>query len=966
MKVSLRLLALFVELPRTRPVLSHTPVNANEFNLADIDLNLISKLLTKQGFEVEGVTLPNPHLDHVVLGKILKTEKHPNASKLQVCQVLFNHKEVKQIVCGASNARENMYVAAALPGAQLPTGLTIKSSSIRDVSSDGMLCSREELGLPIQPRDGSGIWEMEQDYLEWFGASYFESKLGMPVLPSFYADDIVLELNVTPNRPDMLCHQGVARELAAGLAVEKSQLNALKICSFVHPQTLPQPLHSMGKKDEPALGKRWGSDAVLTESQIRNACLDDKPIYFPNSHTFRAYTQCESGAFFVGLGDLNPVSSPPWVRHVYDALGLNPIQSVVDASNLVLVCFGQPSHAFDLEKCGVSSEKSLVIRRALEKEGFLGLDGKNRELLAQDVVVASESGPQALLGVIGGEHSKVTESTRYAVVEFAFPKPVEVRKSSRRHGRKTDSSFQFEKGIDASQRLAAARELVHAISYLSKKEVTFLGATWTQAQGDFPVQTLDQNLGYSQAALGIPYHSHSLLHRVGSPLVDFESQLRILSFLGFGLPKPLEVPAGATDALLISVPHWRKLDCQGAHDLVEEVVRMVGIDKIPAVPMESAHVVRDDDSHLAALERIAQSAVHLGYTQVESFHFMKEGDIGRLTQSNTENKLGAPVTLLNPIIKDEPTLHTSLLPGLLRKVARNLSLGVEQGLLFEVARTYQDLDSQGNGVFQENHSDLSGLFEYHPQYSLHTTADSSLGRPAETPRLAGVVFGVEETKQWHNSGAQPWNFHYVWGQVDELIHSFLKNASLTFVTLDAKHPLCQTVHPQWQNHIWVHSEDGSTSAPVGVVAQLHPKVGRSFDCETKVLFFELNLASLWEFKDKTTGIIRSKSSTSVPLPCVKRDFAFLIPVSLNPGRFVKELRPLMQENLESRTPKMKLKLLEVFDIFTGKGVAENWQSVAIRLELEPLEKTLTDADITSIAQYVETTVQSRFGGQLRS
>jgi len=218
MLASLKFVEKFISLPKIKKNIN---INGNSIEIFTYDLDKINPLLTRQGFEVDSVTLKGQGLETVVVGKIEKTEAHPNASKLQICQVNIGNNLLTQIVCGAANARQGLFVAVALPSTKLPNNLEIKSSKIREIESNGMLCSREELGLPINiETDGNGIWEIEEDCQGGISSSVLIHQLGKPIFEALGIADVILELSVTPNRPDMLCHEGISRELIAAFTYE--------------------------------------------------------------------------------------------------------------------------------------------------------------------------------------------------------------------------------------------------------------------------------------------------------------------------------------------------------------------------------------------------------------------------------------------------------------------------------------------------------------------------------------------------------------------------------------------------------------------------------------------------------------------------------------------------------------------------------------------------------------------------
>ncbi len=334
------------------------------------------------GVEVNQTTRIGVNLSRVVVAQIESFRQHPNADRLSVCQVSDGSSVSRQIVCGARNFRVGDKVSLALPGAVLPGEIKIKTSKLRGVESEGMLCSAKELGLG---EDSAGLLILNSD-----------ATLGAPI-SEIYPEDIILDVEVTPNRPDLLSHFGMARELAALLDVPRPMLQKASI------------------------SERANSDFVRVEAS--DAC----PYY--TARLIRGVT--------VG-------QSPAWLRRRIEAAGLRPVNNVVDATNYILLDVGQPLHAFDAARI----RGNLIVRRAAMNEKMLALDGKEYDLRSDDLVIADQERPLVIAGVMGGEDSGVTEQTRDILLESAFFDAATIRHTSRRLGLISDSSYRFERGVD--------------------------------------------------------------------------------------------------------------------------------------------------------------------------------------------------------------------------------------------------------------------------------------------------------------------------------------------------------------------------------------------------------------------------------------------------------------------------------------------------------------------------------------
>jgi phenylalanyl-tRNA synthetase beta chain len=455
--------------------------------------------------------------------------------------------------------------------------------------------------------------------------------------------------------------------------------------------------------------------------------------------------------------------------------------------------------------------------------------------------------------------------------------------------------------------------------------------------------------------------------------VGFDEQLKILSALGFTIAKS---GSGAK----VTVPTWRRLDVVGVADLVEEIVRVVGIDHVPALPMNSVGRVAPDDSHLSAFESVANRMVSLGYHETAGFHFMRADDWKKLNQVSI-NACGEPVALLNPIIKDEPLMQTTLLSGLLRKVAFNLNYGNKRGQLFEVSRTFQNTNSRGQRVFKDNGVAVGllealveakpvELLEYSSSAALALSKEATAGdRPAETPRLCGVVFGSEEEKEWSNSGEKPWTLHRIASHIEEVLQTFGLKAELQ--TVPQLHPLRPALHPGRSAHVVVRL--GHDVVPVGWVGQFHPAALRHFEIEGLCLGFELNLATALsvgarlnaEKQSAQKPASRSAAGT-VRLPSVERDFAFLLEESVTADKLTACVRSAVElDALEAHKIPARLLGVRIFDVYRGQGVPVGHKSVALRVTLLPTERTLVEADIAQVSQSVVGRVTRDCGAQLR-
>lgn len=562
------------------------------------DTGAIAAALTNAGLEVEGLSRVAPGLETVVTGKILSTERHPNADRLRICMTDVGQAEPLQIVTGAANVEAGDIIPVALVGSNLPGGLEIKASKLRGVDSFGMYCSKKELGLPP---DIDGVHVFPAD-----------TPIGVPASDVLGIGDVVLEIAVTANRPDALSIVGVARELAAaGLATLKQ------------PELAQLPT-------EPA------SQASVT---LGDAALC--PRY--------------AGQILEGV---NVGPSPDWLAQRLELAGIRSISNVVDVTNYVLLELGQPLHAFDLATIDASS---LEARRARPGETLQTLDGELRELDSEMLVIADRHAAHAVAGVMGGAASQVTDKTTAILLESAYFLPKSVRRTAKKLGLASESSYRFERGVDPEATLKA---LARATALLAE----VAGARAVGA----PAEAL-QEPGWP-GTMQVTLRPERVKRILGVAIPEAEIRT-MLEGLGF---KTGDVLNG--DALAVTIPGWRRHDVTREADLIEEVARRYGYDRIPATLPRLDRV--GGTSPRQELERDVRALlVGSGFDEVITPSLVNLAD--RLPSE------GKPVVLANPLA-EMSGLRQSLLPGLLSVARHNHYQGNSDLAIFEIGRTYRE------------------------------------------------------------------------------------------------------------------------------------------------------------------------------------------------------------------------------------------------------------------------------------
>lgn len=569
----------------------------------------LEEALTLIGFEVEGIERKGlPDLPNVVVGEILEREQHPDADRLGVCAVRVEPEgEPRQIVCGATNYKVGDRVPVALPGAVLPGNFKIKSSKLRGVKSEGMMCSPRELGLG---EDHQGLMILNQ-----------RPELGTPINEVYPERDYIFDIEVTPNRPDCLSHVGIARELAAYYDLELTYPDV----EFVTPS---------------------GKECLVEKVDIQANQVCPYYLLFP-------------------VKGVKVQESPEWLKKRLETVGLRPINNVVDVTNYVLHELGQPLHAFDADK--IRGDK-LTIRQARRGEKIVTLDEKERALQEYMTVIADEERPLVIAGVMGSVDAEVDENTRNIVLEAAWFQPTAIRRTSRRLGLSTDSSYRFERGVDPE-----------GVEYAA-------------------CRALDLIL---QVAGGTPLGG---IHRVGhAPVTNAEIEVShafIEKSLGFSIPaeemvaifERLELtvntkPNGTNGVeWLVEIPSFR-LDLERPVDLVEEVLRIYGTPRIPTGRVEAPGLLHDDDPVHTFLTESSRYLKGQYFQECVNYTLRSEVELEKFFAYTYASSL----KLANPLAQDQTHLRPSLLPGLFDNIHYNIARGNTPRPVFETGKTFKEV-----------------------------------------------------------------------------------------------------------------------------------------------------------------------------------------------------------------------------------------------------------------------------------
>ena len=765
----------------------------------------LAALLTMLGLEVESLEKLGEELDDVVVAQVEEKRQHPNADKLSLCRV-NNGKEVLDVVCGAQNFSQGDIVALAQIGAVLPGDFKIKRSKIRGEESCGMLCSEKELGLAAE---SAGIMVLPPSI----------APLGTPLFTALGRKDTLFEIGLTPNRSDCLSVIGIARDIAAKLALK------LKYpCS-----TLIEGLENV--------------DSVIGVS-IENSGLC--PRY---------------AARYISGCTITP--SPEWLVKRLNAIGVRSINNVVDITNLIMMETGQPLHAFD---CDRLSGKRIVVRSAEEGELFTTLDNQQRILKLTDLVICDAERPVALAGIMGGLNSEIENSTTSILLESAFFRPATIRKTAKRLGLHTESSHRFERGIDID---SVTRSLDRAAFLI----VELAGGV--HAQGCIDVYPGKSN---REAIMFRPEKANELIG------IDLERQ-EIINILTSLECQVSQCPDGSVSVI---PPHYR-IDIEREIDLIEEIARLNGYDKIPAT-MPIARVISDRPTlHQETEKRVRDLLVNIGMTEIINFSFTSPDAASKLLLCDDDPRCFA-IKLANPLVDEQSVMRTTLLPGLLETVARNMNFRSLDLKLFEIRRVY-----------------LPG-------------ADENM--PHEPLCIVGAITGSRDGDGWSRPHEQV-DFFDAKGIVETVL-DVLDIGKVSWITEKPE----TYYHPGKSCRIFAGRDC------IGSVGELHPSVQKNFGIEKPVYCFELDF-------EKLVKLSRAKKTITAPsrFPDSTRDIAMLIPEELAASKIVECVRAVKSKEIEQ---------VQIFDVYRGKGVPDGHKSVAVRIRYRSLERTLAEEEITTL------------------
>jgi phenylalanyl-tRNA synthetase beta chain len=772
----------------------------------DADMQAVADCLNRIGLEVEGIENPADALSAFRIAKVISAAPHPQADKLQVLSVDAGG-EPLQVVCGAPNARAGMLGVFGPAGAVVPAnGMLLKVAAIRGVESNGMMCSIAELELGD---DHDGIIELPDDapvgqvYADWAGL-----------------DDPVIDVSITPNRQDCMGVRGIARDLAA------AGLGTLKPLGDVYKIDLSAPLE--------------GSDpAPIVRTDDAAGC----PAF---------YAQSVSG--------VRNIDSPEWMRAKLKAIGQKPISALVDITNFLSIDLGRPLHVYDRAKLN----GALVARKAVDGEQLVALNGKTYTLDASMTVIADDAMVHDIGGIMGGEHSGVSEDTTDVLIECAFFDPEHIARTGQKLGLTSDARQRFERGVDPAfleNGLAIATKLVLDLTGGTASAITRVG------QAPVTPRIFSYDTDYCR--------------RLGGVDVAPEEQRSILQRLGFSV----------TSDWSINVPSWRR-DVDGPADIVEEIVRMIGLDNVVSVPLPRADgVAKPTATPAQSLERkVRRAAAARGLNEAINWSF--------LPQKAADAFGGGAWSLANPISEDMKVMRPSLLPGLLSAAQRNMDRGASSVRLFEIGRRY------------------------------FMGADGASDERA----TAGIVLaGDRSARNWATGKAARFDAFDAKAEAIAL----LKAAGVATDNLLVMDDAGAHYHPGQSATLRM-----GPKTILAAFGTIHPATAKAFDLDGSVVAAEIFLDAI-PLK-KASGFMRP-AFTPPALQAVTRDFAFLVAQSMPANDLLRAIKGTDNDNIVA---------VRLFDRFVGQGVPEGQVSLAVEVTLQPTEKSYSDDELKAISDKV--------------
>ncbi len=735
-------------------------------DLSDVSVEEVNDKLTSSGLEVEEVIDLRKKYENIVVGYVEKSEKHPDADKLSVCKV-NDGQNIYDVVCGAPNVAAGQKVAFAKVGSVIPGGgFKIKKAKIRGAVSEGMICAGDELGIND---DHTGIMVLDESLTP-----------GTEIAKVFGLDDVIFDIAITPNRPDALSHIGIARDLAA-----------------LFDRELKTPQFELEESETEAV------DAASIEIENSDAC----PRYSARI-----------------VKNVKVKESPEWLKEKLKAVGLRPINNIVDITNFVLYEIGQPLHAFDLDYL---AGNKIIVKNAEDGEKFVTLDSKERELKSNNLMICDAEKPVAVAGVMGGENSEVTEQTKDVLIESAYFDASSIRKTAKQLGLQTDASYRFERGTNPDITIWAAERAASLMAELADGEI-LKGTIDVYPK---PIQRKVVKLRYERI-------NKILGYEVAPETVRF-----IMKKLDFVLA------IEEKDYMMVEVPLFRP-DIEREIDLIEEVARIYGYDKIPEVSKVNVTLQRKVDQ-TKGKEKAREIFVALGYNEI-------------ITNSLLNDKLaamfGKPIKLMNPQSSEMTHPRPSLLPGMLQTISRNIKVKEENLKLYEIGH-----------IFNLKNNEIKSFEDFE-----------------ENESLLFAISGYKSEKEWFTNPVK-FDIFDLKGDLELFAEKMFPGGNIRY---------------EYKNSEFGFYDYGIVlkvnNIVIGQGGKLKDNILKEFDIKQEVFTFETNLSNLFESKKRSFKPL-------LKYPKVYRDMAFVIDKDIDSLEIVNAVKKGSGKLLK------KIKIFDIFE-----------------------------------------------------
>lgn len=860
-------------------------------DLLEHDPAVLAEHLSDLGLSVEEMVTLGAAFDGIVVAKVLALRPHPDADRIQLVDVDDGTGNPRQVCCGAFNMQVGDLVPLATEGAVVAGGLKIKRRKLRGEWSEGMLCSAEELELPDSSADGEdpgililpGTAELGNDVAEALALEH----------------DVLFDLEVNPNRPDAMSVAGVARDLAARLGV---------------PFAIPMP-----------------EVAEVGEAAEQVTITIEEPD-FCRHFTVRT------------MRDVKVASSPVWLARRLLALGMRPVNSIVDISNFVMLELGQPSHAFDLD---CINRNTLAVRMARDGEHLETLDGETRTLSAQDgLIVGSQDEPLSLAGVMGGASTEISEATTTALIEAAWWDPMTISRTSRRLGLRSEASARFERGVDPE---------IAELALLRFAELAAQTGTASLAPGTVIAK------GSEPASLPVRVRADRVNAMLGTELAGKE-MVGLLEPMGFAVggsdgeggelddisgiaavkQSDRAGDASATNSasatagdeqgdgaggkkaiLSVSIPSWR-LDCATEIDIVEEVGRAYGYSRIAkVVPLFDQRGGLSPSQQLR--RKTADMLVGMGLSEVVSLPFLAPEDLREEDRSDA-------IVVTNPLVSEESVMRQSLREGMAKIAAYNHARRIADARLFEIGHVFsaefaEVFAGEGGAAGQSGAGETQGVMAGSKTGELSAAKTPAEGKdfgggslPQESEHLGVLLCGAE---------------------ADKAVEVWLKLCrSLGVTSASVRNSEQPGLHPTRSGELLIAASEESRKAAsaVGVIGEIDPQVLEQLDIPAPVAYFEANLNRVLEVIEHQDTL---PYTAPTKFPSSDIDLAFAVSDQMPAGDLKAVLTEAAGECLAS---------IVLFDIFRGKQLGEGTRSLAFRLRFEAPDRTLTDEEVAQARQ----------------